>query len=30
MTNLITGFVFGLFTAWLVLAIIIVIRDVNS
>jgi hypothetical protein len=30
MTNLITGFVFGLFTAWLILAIIIVIRDVNS
>jgi len=30
MTNLITGFIFGLFTAWLILAIIIVIRDVNS
>jgi hypothetical protein len=30
MSNLITGFIFGLFTAWLILAIIIVIRDVNS
>jgi hypothetical protein len=30
MTNLITGFIFGLFTAWLVLAIIVIVRDVNS
>lgn len=30
MTNLITGFIFGLFTAWLVLALIIIVRDVNS
>ena len=30
MTNLITGFIFGLFTAWLVLALIILVRDVNS
>jgi len=30
MTNLITGFVFGLFTAWLILALIVIVRDVNS